>query len=180
MSNAEDANETDSTTTSESNKTCSQLRDREFTLPTETVINDVEAILKRKIDALEKENRMLREDTNTNPKKKRKPKKKKMGSFFVPLRLIPMENRLNDDQMYMARKLIRKNIFRQIKYFIEAFKKDVLTQAWTAVGKGMEEKDKDKYSDYIVFYIDKKITAQRNNAIHALKKAVMGMGEEGT
>jgi hypothetical protein len=172
-------NDTDSTITSESDQTCSQIRDRGLSMPERFVINNAEEILKRKIEVLEKENQLLR-DSNTNPKKRRKPKKTSKGSFFVPLRLIPKEDRLNEDQMYMARKMIRKSLFRQMKYFMETYKQDTLTLAWTAVGKALKDEDKVKYSDYIVYYIDKQITAQRNNAIHGLKKVVMGISEEGT
>lgn len=67
-----------------------------------------------------------------------------------------------------------------MKYFMETYKQDTLTLAWTAVWKALKDEDKVKYSDYIVYYIDKQITAQRNNAIHGLKKVVMGISEEGT
>ena len=61
--------DTASTTTSESEKTCSQLRDRDVTLTSEYETSGEASALKRKIDKLEKENEMLRE---SNMKKNEK------------------------------------------------------------------------------------------------------------
>lgn len=177
MANIDKYLDTDSTITSESDKTCSQVRDGGILFVTEDEeLNDAVA-MKRKIEELKRENDLLRE-SNNRKKQKRKPKQTNKGMFFKPLRLIKKEDRLSDDRMYLPGKLIRSQIFMQMKYFLEVYKNDTLTLALTAMGT-MTEENKAKYSDYIVYFIDKKITSQRNNAIHGLKKVVVGLEDEG-
>ena len=169
--------DTESTTTSESDKTCSQLRDRDITFTSEQdEKNDEASALKRKIDKLERENEMLR--VSNMKKVKRKPKTTNKGIHFKPLRVIKKEDRLSDDRMYPVRKVIRNQIFMQMKYFMDEYKDDSVTLALTALGT-MTEENKMKYSDYIVYFVDKKITCQRNNAIHGLKRALGGFEDEG-
>ena len=169
--------DTDSNTTSESDKTCSQLRDRDITFTSEQEENnDRESALKRKIEKLELENEMLR--VSNMKKMKRKPKSTNKGIHFKPLRVIKKEDRLSDDRMYPVRKVIRNQIFMQMKYFMEEYKDDSVTLALTALGT-MTEENKVKYSDYIVYFVDKKITSQRNNAIHGLKRVLVGLEDEG-
>lgn len=168
--------DTASTATSESDKTCSQLRDLDVTLTSVLEASDEKSALKRKIDKLEKENEMLRE---SNMKKvKRKPKTTNKGIYFKPLRVIKKEDRLSDDRMYPAGKVVRNQIFMQMKYYMEKYKDDSVTLALTALGT-MTEENQMKYSDYIVYFIDKKITSQRNNAIHGLKRVLVGLEDEG-
>jgi hypothetical protein len=91
--------------------------------------------------------------------------------------MIKKDDRLNDDDMYQAGKAVRNQIFMQMKYFMEIYKKDTLSIAVKAMGRGVADEKQNQYADYIYYYIDKKITSQRNNAIHGLKKVLLGLDD---
>jgi hypothetical protein len=160
---------------------CSQMHefrgDRGHDLSLETVHGGgLDANLKRKIDELMKENEELRR--SKVKRQKRRPKRTNKGIAFVPLRAIKETDRLGEDRMYTVGKTIRNQIFRNMKFFMEVYKETSLKLAFNNMGT-LSKADVIRYTDYVVFYIDKKITAQRNNAIYALKKLVLGLDDEG-
>ena len=125
--------------------------------------------LKRRLEEVEKENRLLRSEK----KQKRAPKKNRNGVEVKHLRAIEEKDRLTEASTYVVGKAIRTQLFRNQKYFVDAYKSSSLQHACRLLNFG--KKDEEKFSDYLLYYIDKKITQQRNNAIHALKRLVLGL-----
>ena len=126
--------------------------------------------LKRRLEEMEKENRRLKQ--LSEKRQIRAPKKTEKGENFKHLGVIKLQDRLNESSMYVVAKSIRTQLFRNMKYFVEIYKDSALQHAFRILN--FDVNDKKKYADYVLYYIDKKITAHRNNAIHALKKLVLG------
>lgn len=127
--------------------------------------------LKRRLEEMEKENRRLKQ--LSEKRQRRAPKKTEKGENFKHLAVIELKYRLNESSMYVVGKSIRTHLFRNMKYFIEIYKDSALQHAFRILN--FDENDKNKYTDYVLYYIDKKITAHRNNAIHALKRVMLGL-----
>lgn len=134
--------------------------------------------LKRRIEEVEKakaqvdeENRQLKKQSEK--RQKRAPKKTPKGEDFKHLGVIKLQDRLNESSMYVVGKSIRTHLFKNMKYFVEVYKDSALQHAFRLLN--FDENDKKKYSDYVLYYIDKKITEHRNNAIHKLKRVVLGL-----
>lgn len=127
--------------------------------------------LKRRLEEVEKENRRLKQ--LSEKRQRRAPKKTVKGENFKPLKEIQEKDRLTHTNMYVVGQTIRTHLFRNMKYFIEVYQKSALEHASRLLN--FDENDKIKYTDYVLHYIDKKITAHRNNIIHALKRLVLGL-----
>lgn len=110
-------------------------------------------------------------------RKRRKLKPSEKGSSFKKLCNIHETGRLPDESTYIIGKMTRKILWRNMKYFNEMYKNDCLKITMPRLGVKTEQ-DKERYSDYVVFHIDKKLTTCRNNAIYALKKVITD-GENG-
>lgn len=81
--------------------------------------------------------------------------------------------------MYVVTKMIRVEFFMNMKYFNEVYKDSCLKRAFEGL-RMTDQPDKiSKFKDYVVYYIEKKITEQRNNAVYALKKCMLGLDEGG-
>lgn len=120
---------------------------------------------------VEEENRQLKKQSEK--RQKRAPKKTPKGEDFKHLGVIKLQDRLNESSMYVVGKSIRTHLFKNMKYFVEVYKDSALQHAFRLLN--FDENDKKKYSDYVLYYIDKKITEHRNNAIHKLKRVVLGL-----
>jgi hypothetical protein len=131
--------------------------------------------LKRRLEKMEKENRELKQ--LSEKRQRRAPKKSEKGENFKPLKVIKVQDRLNEATMYVVGKSKATNLFRNMKYFIEIYKNSALQHAFRILN--FDDKDKEKYADYVLFYIDNRITAHRNNIIHQLKRLVLGLVEGG-
>jgi hypothetical protein len=130
--------------------------------------------LKRRLEEMEKENRRLKQFEQLSEKRQRRaPKKTEKGGDFKHLGVIKLQDRLNDTQMYVVGKFIRTHLYRNMKYFVDIYKDSALQHAFRVLN--FEDNEKKKYADYVLYYIDQKITAHRNNAIHALKRLVLGL-----
>jgi hypothetical protein len=147
--------------------------------------------LKRKLDEMEKERNELEKEKDEmkqiaekllaqeKKRAKREPKRNlERGNDFVPLTKIEESRRLSAHTMYSVCKLVRTQLFCNMKYFSEYYKEDCLRKSFDALNMRNEE-DQKRYRDYIVCYIEKKTTSQRNNAIYALKRRMMGEDGEG-
>lgn len=139
----------------------------------EAASNDLRE-LKRRLEEMEKENRRLKQFEQLSDKRQRRaPKKTEKGENFKHLGVIKLQDRLNESSLYVLGKSIRTNLFRNMKYFVEVYKDSALQHAFRMLN--FDDNEKKKYADYVLYYIDKKITAHRNNAIHALKRLVLGL-----
>lgn len=127
--------------------------------------------LKRRLEEMEKENRKLKQ--LSEKRQKRAPKKTDKGDGFKSLKDIPVEDQLENHRLYPVSKFITTNLFRNMKYFVEAYKVDALTNACRQLG--FDETAQNKYNDFLVNYIDKKTSANRNNIIHNLKTLFLGL-----
>jgi hypothetical protein len=140
--------------------------------------------LKRKYAEIMKANEEMRQENELlkeaeKKRKKRGPKKNlERGDNFKTLKSIEEDSRLSEFTMYVVSKMIRVEFFMNMKYFNDFYKDSCLKRAF----EGLRMTDQDninKYKDYVVYYIEKKITQQRNNAVYALKKCMLGLDEGG-
>jgi hypothetical protein len=126
--------------------------------------------MKRKYDELLIEIAKLRKAEEK--RKKRKPKRSDKGESFKRLCNIPIESQVTETTAYVIAKMTRKILWRNMKYFNEFYKDDCLQMSFKRLGY-TQDKDREKYADHVIFYIDQKLTTCRNNTIYILKKLVM-------
>jgi len=146
----------------------SELTDSQMNEATSDALRD----LKRRLEEMEKENRLLKH--LSEKRQRRATKKAEKGQYIKPLVVIKLQDRISESSMYVVGKSIRTTIFRNTKYFTEDYKDGALQHAFRILNY-REENDKKKYTDYVLYYIDKKIAEHRNNAIHKLKRVVLGL-----
>ena len=111
-------------------------------------------------------------------RKKRKQKKNEKGIDFKKLDNIPTENRLDDDGDTRLGKMVRSEVWPQMKYYTAYQKEDLLCGANSVLGL-KQQGDKDKYADYIVAYVDKKLITHTHNCVGYLKRKIMEGGKNG-
>ena len=102
-------------------------------------------------------------------RKRRKPKKSNKGPSFKRLKVIPLDSLLNNERLYHIGQMTRHVLWKNVKYFGEGHRKDILTVTLPKLGLKTES-DIAKYSDHVICEIDNKLTICRNNAIYKLKK----------
>jgi hypothetical protein len=142
--------------------------------------------MKRKLDEMEKEKNKMEKEKNEmkqvaekliaqeNKRARRGPKKNlERGDDFVPLKKIEEKRRLSAHRMYSICKLVRMQLFCNMKYYSEYYRDGCLRESFQALAMHNED-DQKKFRDYVLCYVERKTTSQRNNAIFALKKCMMG------
>lgn len=102
-------------------------------------------------------------------RKMRKPKKTIKGLSFKSEKKIPTKSKLNVERLYRIGQMTSVILWKNVKYFSEAYRNDCLKVTLPKLGLSTDQ-DKAKYSDHVIFKIDQKLAICRNNSIYKLKK----------
>jgi len=132
--------------------------------------SDGDTELKRKYDLAMAEIEELK--AAEMKRKKRKSKTTVKGDSVKRLCHIPREGQLDESSTYIIGKMTRRVLWKSMKYFNEVYRDDCLKVFYKRLGL-TKNQQKETFSDHIIYYIDRKLTTCRNNAIYMMKKLVM-------
>jgi len=130
-------------------------------------------------DMMAMQTRLAAYDEAERKRKKRKQKATDKGEDFKKIDGIPKDACLDDSAQERLGTMVREDTWPGMKYYTPYRKNEVLEMAYEALGMN-NRIDKHKYDDFIIWFVDNRLTTHTHNCIGYLKKKVMnGGGTEG-